>query len=161
MPSGGGEAPAGGVDAGSRDQPARYGAPQRDVHIRAPAQVAHCGEAGQEGLFREADTPVRVVGRIQPEGLYVGLVAVLAGEMHVTVDQPGHAGVCTEIHDRVPAGSGDEALLDSLDGGSVDDHAHFREDITRTDVDEPPAVEDRRGEPRGRPEAGGKDGTSE
>jgi len=88
--AGGADGVDGGEDARPRRQPGVDGVAQADVDVVLGADVPHRGEAGLEGLLRVragVEGLLRRLAHHALEEVEVEVVARLAGEMHVRVDE--------------------------------------------------------------------------
>src|SRR5690606_9315093 len=66
------------------------------VQADLAAEVAHAGEAGQQGLAGVAHGAEGVVHRVEAEALGIARRARLAAQVHVQVGPAGQAGVAVE-----------------------------------------------------------------
>jgi hypothetical protein len=95
MAAGGGDGLAGGPDPRSLHQPLV----DRIAQVRGDvaAEVAHAGEAGQQGLLGIAHAAEGEVDIVEAEAFGVALRAGLAAQVHVQVGPAGHAGAVGQV----------------------------------------------------------------
>ena len=93
---------------------------QRHAHACGTTEIAHRGESCQQGFLRVAHAAHRVVSGIKGEFLDRGLRRETECQMHVQIDQAGHAGVAAQI-DRAAVGDGGIAAINAHDLFIVND----------------------------------------
>ena len=95
VPAGGGD----GLARGEDPRPLHQALVDRVAQVRGhlASEVAHAGEAGQQGLFGIADAAEGVIHVVQAETFGIALRAGLAAQVHVQVGPAGGAGVAGQV----------------------------------------------------------------
>ncbi len=153
--AGGGDGLAGGPDPRAVDQ----ALVDRVAQVRADlaAEVAHAGEAGQQGLLGVADRAEGEVDLVQAEALGIALRAGLRAQVHVQVGPAGAAGVAGQVDGAGARGFG-AAGQDLGDLALAHHHGACLQDLAVARVEQASALQRQRFGGGGGPGEGGDGG---
>ncbi len=127
--------------SGPSTQPRRMASRRESRDAARIAQVAHRGEAGEQGLPGIGGRPQGTVRGVHREALDVGLGRGLGAEVDVGVDPPRHHRVALEVDHRLAGRRRPVAVLDRRDPAALDHHRDPLAGAVRLAVDQPAGMD--------------------